>query len=289
MLCAFPWEHSISKAKLPCGQCIPCRINKQRAKVTRMLLEYRTHAAASFITTTYTPETLPQAWSLEDPGHRRGNLSPADLSGFIKRLRERLREAGHPPIRHFSVGEYGDTTERPHYHSILFGVSFDVLRAGDLLEKSWGAGRTHAVEATINTMQYVAGYLTKKWTNPLHLDLDGRHQEFSRASNDPGIGVPAVPWLASALRTKKGVELLAQSMDVPSQVWLQGRYWPLDPHMRMKLREELDIPLKSEDRPAPPPGSRMPFFPEEWEQKRAVGNHRKLLRGKAKKVKARHL
>jgi hypothetical protein len=96
-------------------------------------------------------------------------LSVEDVQLFIKRLRKAVNE----PLRYFLAGEYGDNTSRPHYHMILYGWYPDDLKpihrlskfghyTSDKLVKVWGQGTVDIAQATPETYNYVAGYVTKK-------------------------------------------------------------------------------------------------------------------------------
>jgi hypothetical protein len=152
----------------PCGQCLACQINKRRVWTHRMLLESYKHDASCFITLTYTDENLPNGGSLE--------LSKRDVQLFVKRLRKRLaKELGSDlgKFRYYICGEYGPTTGRPHYHGILFGVS---AAYEDIIDEEWGMGKTEIYPATTETMQYVAGYVTKKIVRPSKEDGRQKNQ-----------------------------------------------------------------------------------------------------------------
>ena len=67
-----------------------------------------------FLTLTYNDDNLPS-----DVG-----LHKDDLQRFFKRLRKALDTK---KIRYFACGEYGDTTSRPHYHAIVFGLGLNEI------------------------------------------------------------------------------------------------------------------------------------------------------------------
>ena len=94
-----------------CGQCLPCRIVKRRIWTHRIMLEAQMHEKCSFLTLTYDPENEP-------PGR---TLDPDDVQLWMKRFRERLRSEYGIFVRQYLIGEYGDETQRPHYHSAPFG------------------------------------------------------------------------------------------------------------------------------------------------------------------------
>lgn len=161
------------------------------------------HATSCFATLTYRTETLPYG----------GSLYYRDFQLFMKRLRKQ-----YPGARFFMAGEYGEQTQRPHFHACLFGVDFTdrypwrVSPAGfDLyrsptLERLWTAnGDTQPIgaceigELTFESAAYVARYCVKKVTGKPaeeHYrrmvvetgELIDLQPEFGKMSLKPGIG-----------------------------------------------------------------------------------------------------
>lgn len=111
-------------------------------------------------------------------------------------------------------GEYGETTNRPHYHALLFGFDFldkvyhsksngMVLYSSKSLDSLWGLGHCLIGAVTFESAAYVARYCVKKVTGKAadahysSLDLEtgeivSRVPEFAHMSLKPGIGRP---WL----------------------------------------------------------------------------------------------
>lgn len=187
-------------------------------------MESMCHNVSSFVTLTY--EDAPKGqFGLE--------LRPRDTQLFMKRLRKNLGF----PIRYFLVGEYGDQTQRPHYHAALFGVDpgFEAH-----IHKAWGHGFIHVGLVEQNSASYLAGYTTKKMTSADDDRLDGRHPEFARMSTSPAIGAPFVPRLAHWFTaTSTGAKTLQELGDVPPAVRIGGKVFPLGRTLRGKLREEV--------------------------------------------------
>lgn len=124
----------------------------------RCVLEARSHDRNSFITLTYNDEHLPKDRSL-DRQH---------LTKFFKRLRKHKG-----PFRYYACGEYGDQTQRAHYHACLFGMDFDdkvefrkinehTLYISEELNRIWGYGNTSIGDLTFESAAYCARYVLKK-------------------------------------------------------------------------------------------------------------------------------
>lgn len=150
-----------SPIKLPCGQCILCRLEHARQWAVRITHEAQLWDQSSFITLTYDDEHLPS----------HGSLDYSHLQKFWKRLRKALG-----PLRYYAVGEYGDDTQRPHYHACLFGHAFTenrtILRetptrlwTNPMLDNAWGMGHVSVGALTFQSAQYTASYVTKKLNN----------------------------------------------------------------------------------------------------------------------------
>ncbi len=147
--------------KVPCGQCIGCRLERSRQWAMRCVHEAQLHEKNCFITLTYNDENIPKD----------STLDKTDLQKFIKRLRKKYGKG----IRFFACGEYGERFKRPHYHICLFNFDFPdrqvwtekndfVLYRSLSLEKLWTFGHSIIGEVTFESAAYVARYVTKKIT-----------------------------------------------------------------------------------------------------------------------------
>lgn len=230
-----------------CGQCLPCRINRRRLWSHRIMLEALCHTDNCFLTLTYAPESMPISIS-RNTGKEMGSLEPKDLELWLKRLREAVAPLR---FRFYAVGEYGDTTWRPHYHVCLFGFAPCVrgrtlqhFATGErlwneccprcrLVGKTWKKGIVDLGELNPSTASYCAEYTVKKMTKFTDPRLDGRHPEFSRMSRHPGIGADAMWQVAS--------DMLRWSLetrdDVPNALSHGKRQLPLGRYLMGKLRE----------------------------------------------------
>lgn len=197
-----------------------------------MVLESYCHQASCFVTLTYSPDNYP-------PG---GTLRKKDVQKFLKRLRYY-----HPrPIRYFACGEYGDESERAHYHLALFGIGQEY---SGVIDQAWGLGHTYVGDLTPKSAQYIAGYVVKKMTAADDERLKGRAPEFAVMSRRPGIGAEAMRVVAAQLGDSVGASLVARTGDVP--VHLQGarrKAVPLGRYLRRRLRDEMGF----SDQGAPP-------------------------------------
>lgn len=157
------------------------------------------------VTLTYDDEHLPWA----------GSLYQKDFQDFMKRLRKRfvVMYPNHSrslpwqvkQVRVFYCGEYGDRFGRPHYHALLFGLSFPdrvylgrskglPLFRSPTLESLWSdsrglIGRCTIGSVTFESAAYVARYVLKKVRGPkAHEHYGLREPEFVAMSRRPGIG-----------------------------------------------------------------------------------------------------
>lgn len=218
----------------PCGQCLPCRMNKRRVWSHRIMLEAAQYEENAFITLTYSDDALPP----------NGSLSPEHLSGWLKRFRKVLSPK---KIRFYGVGEYGELEGRPHYHVMVFGYPACPYILQTLANKkqcgcavclpvyqSWGHGRILCGTVEPHSAQYVAGYVIKKMTSKDDPRLQNKHPEFSRQSNRPGIGYSAMHEVASTLMK---LNLDSSQPDVPSALRHGNKILPLGRYLVRSLRK----------------------------------------------------
>lgn len=189
------------------------------------MLESYKHAKNAFVTLTYNEDNCPN------------ELKPKDLQDYIKRLRFNLGAfynlPSSYPLRYYGCGEYGEETQRPHYHLALFGCGPEDVQQ---IDKAWGLGHTFVGDLTKDSASYIAGYVTKKMTNPNNPDheylLSGRHPEFARMSLRPGIGATAVPDLVDVLTSGPGCDTLARVGDVPHALMMEKKSIPLGRYIK---------------------------------------------------------
>lgn len=148
-----------------------------------------------FLTLTYDDEHLPEDLSVDVRA----------MQLFLKRLRKRFGSG----IRFVYCGEYGETTERPHYHAILFNIDFsdkklfkivngNRLYTSECLNSIWSNGNCLIGSVSFESAAYVARYVLKKVTGKAaashysFVDSDGvvhqRKPEFFQPSRRPGVG-----------------------------------------------------------------------------------------------------
>lgn len=214
---AAEYPHLASQIdEIPCGKCIQCRLQRSREWANRCMLELKTCENAYFLTLTYSDEHLKFA-PYVDPGtgetSTRPVLVPKDLQKFLKRLRFWCSSRSSFPVRFYACGEYGESTQRPHYHLIVFNLP-QVFEAGnhlfdysaadtplwtcDALTKLWPYGLAVYGQVTWNTCAYVARYCMKKRLGKSRQDQKAAQEqlfpgqpwqeEFTRMSLRPAIG-----------------------------------------------------------------------------------------------------
>lgn len=198
---------------VPCGKCIGCKLEHSRQWAIRCMHEKRMHTHSAFLTLTYSNDRLP----------RGGTLLKRDLQLFMKRYR---KIAGNG-VRFFACGEYGEKTNRPHYHVLLLNTDFmdrRLIKSGSqyplftsvVLSQLWTAG-SHAIgDVNFESAAYVARYCTKKITGPKAADhYKGREPEFLVMSRRPGIGTTYISKYQSEMYTHDNVIVNGVASSLP--------------------------------------------------------------------------
>lgn len=181
--------------KVPCGQCVGCRIDRSRQWAVRCVHEASLYERNCFITLTFNDDNLPSP----------PNLDVRTFQLFMKRLRKAFGDG----IRFYHCGEYGEQFGRPHYHALLFNFDFpdkylwkvyngSKLYRSPILERLWPYGHSSIGDVTFQSAAYVARYVMKKVTGkgaekyyascPKTGEVFDRKSEYTTMSRRPGIG-----------------------------------------------------------------------------------------------------
>ena len=221
--------------KLPCGQCVGCRLERSRQWAIRCVHEASLYERNCFITLTYSDDHLPQDLSLDVRVFQK----------FMKRLRKRFG----PRIRFYHCGEYGSKFGRPHYHACLFNFDFDDkvlfterngvhLYTSEALTELWPYGFSTVGTVTFESAAYVARYIMKKvngdaaadhytFTHPVTGMVYERKPEYTTMSRRPGIGSDWFDLYHSDVYPHDRVIMRGKSMRPPK--FYDNRYELLDP------------------------------------------------------------
>jgi len=182
-----------------CGQCVGCRLERSRQWAVRCVHEASLHENNCFITLTFNDDALA----------KRANpftVDVRDFQLFMKRFRKKYGEG----IRYFHCGEYGEKTQRPHYHACIFGFDFPDkklwkvsnghrLYTSEKLNALWEhKGYCVIGDVTWQSAAYVARYIMKKITgdkaeqhyqliDELTGEIYERNPEYTTMSRRPGI------------------------------------------------------------------------------------------------------
>ncbi len=254
---------------MPCGNCLPCKITRRRIWTHRMMLERSTSETACFLTLTYDDKNLPEEFHNEKTGqiYSENSVNPSHVKTFINTLRKTLHRQSKTKIRYYACGEYGDKTQRPHYHLAIYGYppcsgsgptyhgrTYVPCSCSQCTELSsiWNKGHIFLGKLQQESAQYIAGYVTKKLTqddNPRNTEyrqksgiaLNGRHPEFGRMSTQPGLG-----YYAAVAFGKKIQPFVKKIDDIPPYLVHNGKKWPLGRYLTNVIRKQTDLPEDQE-------------------------------------------
>lgn len=159
-------DDKVKYVEIPCGKCVFClqnKVNEWSLRIKHELMFFRT---GLFITLTYNNDFIPRTF-LSKPkivGDKLvftdTNLVKKHLQDFFKRLRYYLDKQGRK-IKYYACGEYGDYTDRAHYHAIILGMKSFSFSDRELIKKCWKYGFIHFGDASVASGRYVAKYCNK--------------------------------------------------------------------------------------------------------------------------------
>lgn len=144
--------------QVPCGKCVECLKAKISERLCSLYMEFIDRGFyAVFVTLT-----------LSD------NVFLKDMSGVkrshVKPLLDDMRK--HKELSYFLTSEYGSTTDRPHYHMIVFGFQ-NLKQAEDYFLKHWSNGLISVTECNDARFTYVAScHITKCSHIPEYVDFN---------------------------------------------------------------------------------------------------------------------
>lgn len=170
------------------------------------------------------------------------SLQPRDLQLFTKRLNESTRRRFGVGVRYYACGEYGDKTNRPHYHIAVFGEDFaddrrkwKVTHGGHQLWRSsrlkelWPYGTADIGELTFESAAYIARYVMKKKNGRL---ADTHYKR----TNADGVDYWLEPEFA---RMSRGRAL--------GSAWIETYLTSVYPHDRVIIRNKRSKPPRAYD------------------------------------------
>lgn len=206
---------------VPCNYCLGCRIDRAKEWTYRCLAESKYHKFCYFVTLTYLDAFLPFI---------RGHgvcLSKRDLTLFLKALRNTGLK-----FRYFACGEYGSSSNRPHFHLIIFTDSkLELKQIGlnafksSLLENCWSKGIVSVSIADGGCIAYTAGYMQKKTKIDNSKYLVKPYIVMSRR---PAIGNAYFNDHVSSIKSTTKIYLNGQTVKVPKIFW---KYLDEDPDL----------------------------------------------------------
>lgn len=158
-----------NEAVVPCGKCYYCLQNYRNMWITRLKAEYLSCINGQFVTLTYDNEHLPYEEYVTDLGEivKKQYPDKRGFQKFLKRLRKRYE------LRYFAVPEYGEQTQRVHWHMLFFLPFVPDTKFYDFVERTWQNGNVQFGEITDASITYVTKYLLKDTNVPFGI-LDNK-------------------------------------------------------------------------------------------------------------------
>lgn len=245
-------EYSDIKGRMtnvvPCGKCPECLANRRHSWAFRLLQELKHSKSATFATLTYSPENEP----ISENGIP--TLNKVDVQKFIKRLRKGYQspvkdESGKiiSPIKYYLCGEYGEKTERPHYHAIIFNMSHELINYPFRFQDVWQHGFTSLGDVTAASIYYTTKYMMKGSWKPKGSE-DDRQREFSNMSK--GLGLKYLtPQMERYLLTQESpVATMEGGQKIVMPRYFKQKVWSKQElhYMNLVAEREANEPFKDE-------------------------------------------
>ena len=220
----------------PCGKCPPCMRRRVSGWSFRLVKHGEQSNSALFVTLTYEDEKIP----ISKNGLQ--TLDKTDLQKFFKRL----RKLTHEKISYYAVGEYGDKTQRPHYHIILFNANPRIV------EIAWSIdtipiGHVHFGDVSDASIGYTLKYISKDKKIPM-FNGDDRNKEFSLMSKGLGanyLNERTIKWHKQKLEERmylplKGGKKAAMPRYYKDKLYKEGEKFMISVHMQQQAEIAVD-------------------------------------------------
>ena len=146
---------------VPCGQCANCLKSKGNAWSLRLQLEY------NYLTPSQKSNSYFVTLTLSD------HYINEDKSLLIRRFLERVRKHHGVSVRHWIISEYGERTNRFHYHGLFFDIPFHRTN----LLKLWQYGHIVIKSITPRRITYITQYVNKNLKNSRFPLEDPRYKQ----------------------------------------------------------------------------------------------------------------
>lgn len=162
---------------LPCGRCPLClnkKVNEWSLRLKHELAYYRN---AMFVTFTYSNDYVPlvsginREWFVSTFDRTRPRvynqfttIDKSHIQKYFKLLRYHYFKIFNKKcdIKYFVACEYGDKTDRAHWHAIILGLDYRNKQHCDLVKSIWKYSKdTRIGDASYASARYVAKYCNK--------------------------------------------------------------------------------------------------------------------------------
>lgn len=172
--------------EVPCGKCLNCLNNKKKEKALRFIQEMNNYKFKLFITLTMDEVRATRSKS------GRTTIDKDMFKKYIMKLqywekKYNMKITKNDSMKYISCGEYGERTQRAHYHIVLLTNAFIHHK----IKTCWQLGHVE-MEAVrdVRAIYYTAGYTDKKvktyFKDKYKKDLDDREIAFLKVSRGNG-------------------------------------------------------------------------------------------------------